>query len=357
VASTTVVTPSVSMNDGVHSRYQRPSGDRLVDDFIGVRGVMEPERLEALARRSDARGLAQLASHAGAIAVTVWMMELSWGTWGCVPFFLLQGLLLNYVYAPQHECSHYTAFKSRWINVWVGRLCGFINLYPNDYHRWNHFTHHRHTQDWDKDPELAVRDVFRTPGQYLLELTGWPATWGRFANSWRQALLGKADDWFLTDAQRRQVILASRWQVAGYVAVLASAIFWHSWWPLYFWIGPYLCMRWTYWLEGLGEHTWLTHEPNTLLNTRILKTNQFMRWLNWNMNHHSVHHTFPNVPFFRLPQLYREVEARVGFELPGDPYLKLHWRHLKAMLAGASELDLCAKESERVAGHSIDMKR
>ena len=321
-----------------------------MDDFIGVRGVMEPERLEELSARSDASGLLQLASHAGAIAATTWLMTWTWGTWWCVPVFLFQGLVLNFVYAPQHECSHYTAFKTRWLNVWVGRLCGFINLYPNDYHRWNHFAHHRHTQDWEKDPELLVREVFRTPGQYLFELSGWPTTWGRFYTTWRQALLGTAPDWFLSDTQRRQVLLVSRWQVAGYLTVLASAIVFRSWWPIYYWIGPYLCMRWTYWLEGYGEHTGLSHAPNTLLNTRILKTNAFMRWLNWNMNHHSVHHTYPNVPFFRLPQLYREVEARVGFELPGEAYLKLHWRHLKAMLAGATELDLCAKEEVHIAG-------
>ena len=320
-----------------------------MDDFIGVRDVMAPERLEALSARSDTRGLLQLAGHASAIALTTWFMSLTWGSWWCVPFFLFQGLLLNFVYAPQHECSHYTAFKTRWLNVWVGRLCGFINLYPNDFHRWNHFTHHRHTQDRAKDPELLVREVFRTPGQYLFELTGWPATWGRFLNTWRQALLGRADEWFLSEGQRQHVIVVSRWQVVGYLIVLASAIALQSWWPINYWIGPYLCMRWTYWLEGYGEHTGLTNEPNTLLNTRILKTTRLMTWLNWNMHHHSVHHTFPNVPFFRLPDLYREVESRVGFELPGDSYLKLHWRHFKALWSGTTELDLCAQDDKRTS--------
>lgn len=320
-----------------------------MDDFIGVRDVLEPKRLEALGVRSDTRGLLQLFSHAGTIAANSLLMTWTWGSWWCVPFFLFQGLLLNFVYAPQHECSHYTAFRTRWLNVGIGRLCGFINLYPNDYHRWNHFTHHRHTQDWEKDPELLVRKAVRTPWQYLSELSGWPATWGRFRTTWRQALLGEAPDWFLSAGQRRQVIVVSRWQVAGYVAVLATAIAFRSWWPIYYWIGPYLCMRWTYWLEGVGEHTGLAHVSNTLLNTRILKTNRFMCWLNWNMNHHSVHHTFPNVPFFRLPELYREVEMRVGFELPGEGYFKLHRGLLKALLAGSTELDLCAQEEKRIA--------
>ena len=77
--------------------------------------------------------------------------------------------------------------------------------------------------------------------------------------------------------------------VVGYAVVLASAVAAQSWWPLYYWIGPFVLMRWTYVLQGGGEHFGLTHEPNTLLNTRTLTTNAFMRWLNWNMTYHTAH--------------------------------------------------------------------
>ena len=41
-----------------------------MDDYIGRRGLLEPAHLKSMTRRSDARGLIQLASHLGAIAVT-----------------------------------------------------------------------------------------------------------------------------------------------------------------------------------------------------------------------------------------------------------------------------------------------
>ena len=50
-------------------------------------------------------------------------------------------------------------------------------------------------------------------------------------------------------------------------------------------------------MTGLGEHLGLTHERYTLLNTRTLTANVFMRWVNWNMTYHTIHHTFPSVPF------------------------------------------------------------
>ena len=63
-------------------------------------------------------------------------------------------MLVNFLFAAQHECNHYTAFKTRWANDVVNRITGFVLLYPRSYERWYHFEHHRHTQDWDRDPEL-----------------------------------------------------------------------------------------------------------------------------------------------------------------------------------------------------------
>ena len=65
-----------------------------MDDYIGRRGLLEPAHLKSLTRRSDARGLIQLASHAGAIAITGVTLAYTWGTWWCVPVFVLLLLLV-----------------------------------------------------------------------------------------------------------------------------------------------------------------------------------------------------------------------------------------------------------------------
>ena len=98
-------------------------------------------------------------------------MHYTWGTWWCVPLFLLQGLLINFLYAPEHECDHFTAFRTRRLNEAVAFVCGFLIFYANSDHRWSHYAHHRNTQDWDRDTELA-RGPIRTMGGYLLYLSG-----------------------------------------------------------------------------------------------------------------------------------------------------------------------------------------
>ena len=317
-----------------------------MQDFIGAKGVISTERLAELSTRRNWPGLVQLAGHFGAIAATSWGLSVSWGSWWSMPLFILQGILLNYLYAPTHECDHLTAFKSRWLNIWVARLCGFVIFNPSDHHRWTHFVHHRNTQDWQKDTELE-RPEIRSAGQYLLALSGFPLIQSKLKRIWRHAFIS-ANEWYLTPSQQQDVKQAARWHVTGYAVALGSALVLQSWWVLVFWWGPFFLMRWSYMLQGLGEHTGLTHQPHTLWNTRTFSTNWFMRWVNWNMTYHCVHHTFPGVPFYRLPTLHREVEQQLGYALPSTSYTKLHWRQFWAFRAGRTELDICTEHENQL---------
>jgi fatty acid desaturase len=317
-----------------------------MQDFIGAKGVISTERLAELSTRRNWPGLVQLAGHFGAIAATSWGLSVSWGSWWSMPLFILQGILLNYLYAPTHECDHLSAFKSRWLNIWVARLCGFVIFNPSDHHRWTHFVHHRNTQDWQKDTELE-RPEIRSAGQYLLALSGFPLIRSKLKRIWCHAFIS-ADEWYLTPSQQQDVKQAARWHVTGYAVALGSALVLQSWWVLVFWWGPFFLMRWSYMLQGLGEHTGLTHQPHTLWNTRTFSTNWFMRWVNWNMTYHCVHHTFPGVPFYRLPTLHREVEQQLGYALPSTSYTKLHWRQFWAFREGRTELDICTEHENQL---------
>ena len=313
-----------------------------MDDFVGAENVISKERLAELSQRSNGPATRYFLSHFGAMAVTTAGLYWTQNTWLCVPFFIMQGILIGFLYAPEHECDHFTAFKDRWMNVALARVCGFFLLLPNDDHRWGHYAHHRYTQDWEKDTELTARPVLTTAWRYLLVLSGFPGVIGRVKAMFLYAA-GRLDPPYLTPAQKATIELSARIHLVLYAMLFGAALAMQSWWPVYYWLGPFVLTQWVYRLQGLGEHVCLTHEPHTLLNTRTLKTNAFMRWVNWNMTYHTVHHTYPSVPFYRLPQLHQEVEEALGFELPGAPYFKLHWDHLRALMAGATELDLSAE--------------
>src|SRR5579862_6731804 len=130
-----------------------------MEGFVGQRGRIEAKRLRSLSQRSNLRGALQLGSHVGALVATGIALKLSWGTLWAVPAFMAYGTLLNFLYGGQHELSHSTVFRTRWLNEWVGRVFGFVLFYPRTFDQVQHMAHHRYTQDWARDGELA-RDPY-----------------------------------------------------------------------------------------------------------------------------------------------------------------------------------------------------
>jgi fatty acid desaturase len=294
-----------------------------MQDWISARGakVVPAPVLKSLSARSDLRGLLQLGSQLAAIALCIALIEILMPrAWAVLPFAAL-GILLNCLYAGQHETSHRTAFRARWLNDWVGAAIGFLSIYPARWDRYFHFAHHRHTQDPARDPELLSRGPY-TPSSYVLYVIGITYWYARARNTVRIAC-GRLPAYsaYLTPEQRQEVIIEARWHLAGYALILGASLALHSWAAVMFWLAPMMLFKWVHNLQNTGEHTCLTHEQDTLRNTRTLRGPWLVRWLVWNMSYHTAHHTFPGIPFFALPALNREIQTRLGEPLPGASYI------------------------------------
>jgi len=283
-----------------------------MDDWINQQSgpIITPDRLKQLSVRSDLSGLVQLGTKLGALAATSTLMAMTWGSWWVLLPFMAQGILLNALYAGQHEMSHRTAFRSRWLNDWVGSLIGFIEFLPAQWDKKFHFAHHRATMDPARDPELLAYGIYTLP-DWRIALFGVP-----FGKGQAQAMLSVARGifpdyvWWLSDAEKPQMIREARWHLAGYALILMLSLWFQSWVAVEYWIAPLLVMKFTYQFQNIGEHTGLAYDPDTLRCTRTLKGPFLMRWLVWNMSYHAAHHTYPSVPFHRLAQLDREIRQK-----------------------------------------------
>jgi fatty acid desaturase len=187
-----------------------------MEGFVGRRGLIEPKRLRALSQRSNLKGFLQLGSHLGAILATGFALRATWGGWWVAPAFIAHGILLNFLYAGQHELSHSTVFKSRWLNEAVGRAIGFLMFYPRDFDQIQHFAHHRHTQDWAKDGELD-RPPYTLSG-HLIYLAGFTYWTSRLARILRFAW-GRVPEPYIPPGKHALVIGEARWLLAGYAAI------------------------------------------------------------------------------------------------------------------------------------------
>ena len=272
------------------------------------RKILTPIELRQLCQRSDLAGAIQLASHMGAIIVAGYLHYLASGAWMLVTGFVL-GVLINFLYAAQHELSHSTVFRTRWLNVAFGRLIGFIQLFPRDFDQIMHFAHHAWTQDWERDGEL-VREPY-TVWSYLIYVLGISYWQSRVTGTVRRAR-GIIIEPYIRKSEERKVILESRVHILLYGLLASISITLGFWEILTFWILPMIVTKPVHQLQNTIEHLGLSHENDILENTRSTRTNALMRWLCWQMPYHTAHHTFPAVPFWKLKKLNEKLETAVG---------------------------------------------
>lgn len=312
-----------------------------MDASFSRRKILTPLRLRELAQRSDLRGAAQALSHFGAIGLTGWLLWSTWGTWAAVPVFIVHGVLINFLYAGQHELSHGTVFATKWVNEWLGRLIGFLMIFPRDFDQIQHFAHHQHTSDWEKDGELAREPYTLT--SYLLWVSGvtyWTTRIQRVVRFARGIVIEP----YIRPDQHARVIREGRWHLALYAALAAGSVAAGTWALVILWIAPMFAMKWVHQLQNTIEHLGLEHSDDILTNTRSTATNAVMRWMCWQMQYHTAHHMFPSVPFWKLRDLNADIEAGIGGAPHRMGYVEFQIQVIRKLAGASSEADFPMNE-------------
>ncbi len=313
-----------------------------MQETFARKGLVDPNVLRELNRKSDLRGWMQMISHFGSIFVTAYLLHLMWGTWWAVPVFMLHGALIAFLYAAQHELSHATPFKTRWLNEMFGRIIGFIQFFPRDFDQVQHFAHHRHTQMWEEDGELQ-REPYDMKS-YLLWVLGPTYWWSRVTRLVRLAR-GNVVERYVREDEKPKLVKEAKIHLALYGVIAASSVFFASWAAVVYWIAPLVIMKPVQQLQNTIEHLGLGHHDNILENTRTVDTIAPLRWMAWNMQFHTAHHTFPSVPFHQLKKLHSEIVTRTGKHPHTMGYLEFQMEVLKRFSGGKSESDYPEKDA------------
>jgi fatty acid desaturase len=270
------------------------------------------KELKALQHRRNTPALRYVVGHLAIAAATAALIALSWGAWWMVPAMFVHGIVLVFLFAPMHECTHGTAFRTRWMNSTFATFCGLVLMRPALYFRYRHAAHHSYTQDPARDPDqVPMPDGL---AGYLGEVLGmefWPKMVGTLYRGVTGRLNEREKD-FLPESERSRIIWEARLMVALY-AVLAAASIVFSFWlgVLAFWIIPRIIAEPTLRLVRMAEHTGMEEGADPLTNTRTTLSNPVVRFLYWQMPYHAEHHMAPSVPFYNLKALHQA--------LPGKP--------------------------------------
>ena len=274
-------------------------------DHADFMGSLPAKTKASLTKKSDAKGILHLIAHMGLIAVCGTMIALRvplW--WALLP---VQGVLIVFLFTLEHECTHQTPFKTPRLNEWVGHACGFLLLLPFTWFRYFHLAHHRYTNIPDKDPELSSPKP-ETWRAYIWHVTGVPY-WLSMARVVVENALDRAGADYLPPRAKGRIKVEARVMLVGYLGVGLSLI----WSPvlIWIWLVPILLGQPFLRLYLLAEHGRCAFVANMFENTRTTYTGALIRFLAWNMPYHVEHHTFPNVPFHKLPEFHGMIEEHL----------------------------------------------
>jgi fatty acid desaturase len=234
-----------------------------------------------------------------------------WGSWWCVPFFLVYGVLYgSSTDSRWHECGHGTAFRTQWMNDVVYQIACFMIMRNPVTWRWSHTRHHTDTVIVGRDPEIAVMrppDLVRLVLTFFGVLDAWRAMIDMVHNAFGR--LSAAERTFIPETEQHKAIRVARIWLALYVATLALAVHFGSLLPLMLVGSPRLYGAWHHVLTGLLQHGGLADNvTDHRLNSRTVLMNPVSRFIYWNMNYHVEHHMFPMVPYHALPKLHELIK-------------------------------------------------
>jgi fatty acid desaturase len=307
---------------------------------------IEPARLRELTARSDLEGFLQTIGHLLIVCVTgaaTWLF-FSHGIWiGFALALFVHGTIYSFLSSGNHELSHGTVFKTKWLNTMFLYLFGLLTWFnPRDF-KLSHTYHHLYTLHPRGDREVVLPTTPSVHPLMLLQLLTLNLVGGRnepysfpiaqnVGATLKLAFLGRHSSKWLTAVYEGQVadlkraINWARFLLLFHAALVAVSIILRLWpLPLIVTAAPFIANWWRY-LVFVPMHTGLKDNVSDFrLCTRSITLDPFSHFIYWRMNWHTEHHMFAAVPCYRLRELYKTVAA----DMPRPRTVLGAWREIR----------------------------
>ena len=261
------------------------------------------QRLDSSSRSIPTRNLIRAPSVAWPTLLLTGLILFAWTWVGWRAFFDGLSLWIAFVcnttlaymaFTPQHEAVHGSVSKKyAALNGVVGRLSGVPLLSPFHAFKRLHLTHHKHTNDPEKDP-----DFWSGKGPWFIL----PLRW----------LTQDFYYWYISITSIKETSKTRKTEVIGTLVVFYGTAWWmalngHLEAVIWAWIVPSRVASAL--LAFMFDY--LPHRPHRI----AAKTNPFKATRNIQapvvtmiflaQNYHLVHHVFPTAPFYRYVRIWR----------------------------------------------------
>ena len=281
--------------------------------------VLEKKKLKNIAKRSDIPGIIFLIKLFISLILTGFLVWISLGTfWVWAAVFLYGTVLTLASYSLSHETAHTTAFKTRWLNEAVFWISSLIYMEEPLHRRFTHTNHHTYTWHVGKDTQMPF-DTPMTFWGWFIEISGISTYRYQFFVLFRLVLQKYSvimKDVIPENQLAKSTINARIFlliYLSSFVLILNGIM-----WPLWFFILPRILGTPVYALFALIQHVELQeNSPSIIESTRSFETGWLARFLYMNMNYHIEHHLYPQIPFYALPNLNKEIRDQLPKEDKG----------------------------------------
>lgn len=268
--------------------------------------------------------------------VAVFVATTALAATGVIPMsvgFLVNTLCSYLAYTVLHEASHGLVSTNRRLNDMIGRV-GFMLVTLTPFfraYRFLHMTHHRHTNDRDKDPDYFCGRgrAWTLPLRWMFMDSAYVSTYFRPGCYSSRPLGEKVEFWLamLLGVAIVVVMVVMDWMVPFLLLYLVPTRV-----SLFF-----LAITFDY----------LPHYPHTSTadQNKYRATNNRIG-LDWifaplcvGQNYHLSHHLYPGAPFYRYKRVWL---SRKSMHEAQDPALVLGWRLAPAESATTGGSTECA---------------
>jgi beta-carotene hydroxylase len=218
------------------------------------------------------------------------------------------------IYMPLHEATHMNISgdnpRLNWLDEVIGRLSGSMFAFGFREHRISHMLHHAHTNELGRDPDMVTAgSLWRLPGTFLLSTVMSLLTPLFFfvpplrtrvpkfviARLGAGAARGAAATRLASLRNMAEVALLIVFSIAGFAA--EAWILWYA--------ATRLALMWVAFIFG-----WFPHHPHQETERyRDTRTATFVgsTLLIRGHDHHLLHHLYPRVAHYRLPDLWSDI--------------------------------------------------
>lgn len=285
-----------------------------------------PERLPAavvkeLSALDTTRAILATGGEWAAIAAAIAICTLFWHPVLYVLAVMVIGARQHALIIMGHDASHYRYLPKRWQNELFANLFLMWPVFASvEGFRKFHSTHHQYT-NLPNDGNRHIWYTHDAAGELAPDWQFPKTRAGLALLLLRRALFFTGLFWIVRGLVGSSLVPSPGWMVAARTAFYASAAaaltLFGAWYAfLLYWIVPYCTWHIAIqYARIICEHSAVESDEDEYAITRTTIPTRLESYfiLPCNVGYHLEHHWFPSVPFYRLPDLHRELMKREGF--------------------------------------------